>query len=558
MFALRALGWLFGLLGLLLVGISGLSFVFLTDPPLALKIMGGVGAAMMGAWLLLDWGSLKNLGSDQTVVRSTTASFATLLALGIVVTLNIVVFRYDEEWDLTETKRYTLAPQSVEVAGQLDREIEVLAFFRGGMQEEVNFKELVRRYQEHTSLLKVEYYDPSANPTMAEQNDIRTDAPVVILKVGENTQRLETALDEQAFTSALVRVNSDVQHSVCVVTGHGELELMDDQGPDGIGIAKLKLEGVNYKVEPVSLLQSPPTPEACEVLVLASPQVDLLAAERDRLAQYVAAGGGLIVMVDPVVAPETAADLVRYGVAVGNDVVIEADPYRQTQGGPTYVMLDESSFDIHPITSKLKGGGLFGNVRSVGKGPEIAGLTVQVLATASDKSWAETALADAQDTWAPTEGADIVGKVPLAAVVEVADPAAVRTTTVAPVPVAADGTPTGAAPEGAAAPAAPAVAVEAAPTLPPKAGGRVVVYGDGDFASNKLITVGVNQDLLMNAVAWIVGEEDQVTIRPNEAGKGKLNLNIVTVFLSSVVALVVAPGLTIVGAVATWLRRRRL
>ncbi|MDP2308371.1 MAG: Gldg family protein [Pseudomonadota bacterium] len=555
MFALRALGWLFGLLGLLLVGISGLSFAVFPDPPLALKVVGGVGAAMMAGWLFLDWGSLRNLGSDQTVLRSTTASFAALLALGIAVTANVVVYRYDKQWDLTETKRYTLAPQSVDIAKQLDREIEVIAFFRSGMPDEANFKELMRRYQEHTSLLQVEYYDPWANPTMAEQNEVRTESPVVILKVGDNTQRLETSLDEQAFTSALVRVKSDVQHSVCVVTGHGELELMDDQSPDGIGIAKQKLEGVNYKVEPVSLLESQPTPESCEVLILASPQVDLLPAERDRLAQYVAAGGGLIVTVDPMVASETAADLSRYGVKVGNDLVIEADPYRQTQGGPTYVMLDDSSFDVHPITAKLKGGGLFGNVRSVGQGAEIPGLTVQVIATASEKSWAETSLADSQDTWVPDEGIDLMGKVPLAVVVEVADPAAVSTTTVAAVPAPVEGS---AAPVPTPPVAAPAVAIEAAPALPPKAGGRVIVYGDGDFASNKLITVGVNQDLLLNAVAWIVGEEDQVTIRPNEAGKGKLNLNIVTVFLSCVVALVVAPGLTIVGAVATWLRRRRL
>ncbi len=545
MLALRALGWLFGLLGLFLLAICGLSFAFLDDPPLAFKVVGGVGAAMVVGWLVLDWGSLQNLGKDQTVLRSTTASFATLLALGIAVTANIVAYTYDERWDLTETKRYTLAPQSVDIAGQLDREIEVIAFFRSGMPQEANFRELMRRYQEHTTLLKVDYYDPWADPTMAEQNDVRTETPVVILKVGDNTQRLDTELDEQAFTSALVRVNSDVQHSVCVVTGHGELELMDDQGGDGLGVAKLKLEGVNYKVQAISLLESPPTPEACEVVVLPSPRVDLLATERDRLAQYVAAGGGLIVMLDPVMAPETAADLSRFGVHVGNDVVVEADPYRQTQGGPTYVMLDETSFDIHPITEKLQGGGLLGHVRSVGKGAEIPGLNVQVLASASDKSWAETDVTASPDTWEPNEGVDQVGKVPLIAAVEVADPSAVRATTAAT--LAAEG-----------AEAAPSVPVEAAPALPTKAGGRVLVYGDADFASNKLITVGVNQDLFLNAVAWMVGEEEQISIRANEAGKGKLNLNIVTVFLASVVALVVAPGLTIVGAVATWLRRRRL
>ena len=93
MLAFRALGWLFGLLGFFLLAICGLSFVFLDDPPLPFKIVGGLGALMMASWLFLDWGSLRNLGRDQTVLRSTTASFAALLALGIVVTANVVVHR---------------------------------------------------------------------------------------------------------------------------------------------------------------------------------------------------------------------------------------------------------------------------------------------------------------------------------------------------------------------------------------------------------------------------------------------------------------------------------
>jgi hypothetical protein len=279
-------------------------------------------------------------------------------------------------------------------------------------------------------------------------------------------------------------------------------------------------------------------------VVLASPRAELLPVERDRLAQYVAAGGALLATVDPLAVPETAADLSRYGLKVGNDVVIEADPYRQTDGGPTYVLLDPSSLDIHPITSKLQGVAILALARSVGKGEDIAGLNVQTLAHASESSWAETALTEPPDTWKRDEGVDLVGKVPLVAAVEVTDPAAIRTATVT---AAAD-------------PAAPAPAVPAtpAPELPKKAGGKVVVYGDGDFASNALVTAAVNQDLALNAIAWMVGEEDQISIRPNEAGKGKLTLDAVTLFLSAVIVLVVAPGLAVIGAVGTWIRRRRM
>ncbi len=547
MFALRALGWLFGLVGFFMLVVAGLAFGFLDEPPLAFKIVGGLGAAMVAGWIFLDWGSLSNLGKDQTVLRSTTASFAALLALGVAVTANIVAHRYDKRWDLTETKRYTLAQQSIDVVKGLDREVEVIAFFRTGWPEDESFRDLVSRYQEHTSLLKVDYYDPYADPAMAEQNKVLSEAGTVILKVGDNTQRLESSFDEEAFTNALVRVTSETQHSVCFVSGHGEREADDDASGDGLGILKIKLEGTNYKASTISLLETQPSPETCAVVVLSSPRAELLPSERDRLAQYVAAGGSLLVMVDPLSVPETAKDLARYGVKVGDDVVIEADPYRQTDGGPTYVLLDQSSYDIHPITSKLQGVAILALARSVGKGDEIAGLNVQTIAHASESSWAETALQESPETWKADEGVDLVGKVPLVAAVEVTDPAALRTTTDTTAPTAPGV-------EG-----APAVApVTPAPELPKKAGGKVVVYGDGDFASNKLVTAAVNQDLVLNAVAWMVGEEEQISIRPNEAGKGKLTLNVVTLFLAAIIVLVIAPGIAIIGAVGTWIRRRRM
>jgi ABC-type uncharacterized transport system involved in gliding motility auxiliary subunit len=546
---MRALGWLFGLLGFLMLVIYGLAWVWLKpEVPVPLHVVGGLGAALVGLWLFLDWGSLSNLGKDQTVLRSATASFAVLLALGIAVAANVVGQKYDKRWDLTATKRYTLSQQSVDIAKSLDREIELMAFFPAGSPEESNFRDLVERYQEHTSLVKAEFHDPFSSPQLAEQMKILSTTGTAILRVGENEQRLESSFDEEALTNAIVKVTSDVQHPVCLVTGHGELEKDDAQSVQGLGFAVTKIEGQNYTVSTVSLLQETPSPEKCKVVVLAGPQQELLAGERDRLAQYVAAGGGLIVMLDPLQVPETAADMSRYGVKVGSDVVIEANPYLQVQGQPFYVIVEESGFDPHPVTEKLRGGAaIVALARSVDKGADVPGLNVQPIVRASEESWGETNATDQTNPAQPDPGVDLVGRVPLAVAVEVTDPAAVRTKTeAAAVPT----------PEG-----APAVAV-ATPTepasLPAKAGGKVVVFGDADFVSNQWITAARNQDLFLNPVAWMVGEENQISIRSNEAGKGKLTLDLVSLFVTAMATLLVAPGLAIAGAVGTWLMRRKL
>lgn len=545
---MRTLGWICGLVGLFALIAAGISYAVLKPEGfdwVAMVALGG--AAGVGVWFATYWSTLKELGDDSSVGRTAVSLFAIVLAFGIAAVANVATHRYDKRWDLTKDKRYSLSQQSVDIASKLSRDVQVDAFFTTGSPDESNFKNLMEGYQEHSTLLKVNFHDPYSDPLLAEQMKILSDRGTVVLKSGEQTQRLETTFGEEAFTNALVRVTSDVFHTVCAVSGHGERDTDDEYGQDGLGFAKIKLEGQNYRVSKLSLLEKQPTPAECEIVLVAGPQAELAPNERDRLARYVAAGGGLVAMLDPLQTPETAADFARYGLKVGNDVVVEGDPNRQFQGGnPTMVLLDPESFDFSPITEKLRGVSVLVMARSVGKGDDVAGLNVQVLAHGTDASWGETTLADPNVPAVADPGQDIVGKVPLIASVEVTDPAAIRTTTDAALPA-------GAAPGlNVATPAADGPAPE------PKAGGKVVVFGDSDFASNLWFTKLTNQDLFLNSVAWMAGEKDQLAIRANEAAKGKLELSMLSVLVSSLVSVLVLPGLGVLGLVGTWMYRRKL
>jgi len=209
----------------------------------------------------------------------------------------------------------------------------------------------------------------------------------------------------------------------------------------------------------------------------------------------------------------------------------------------------------------------------------IDGIQVQELAFGSDYAWGETTL-DGAMTPAPDEGQDIVGHVPLMAVAEIKDPNAVRVGSItAPgsetrdkpailgATGAADGDAgqaaaaaeaTGAEPPAAVAPAAGATAPEASPEVVRKDGGRVLVVGDSDFASNELLGQLNNVDLVLNSLAWLAGEENQVSIHPNEAAKGALSMNIIEGLIVWLASLLFLPGAMIVGAFAVWRKRRNL
>ena len=545
----RVLGWLIAFFGVLCLILFGAGMLFFDEPPEPLKWTGGVGVAAILLWLLADWKNLARMGEDQTVGKSFTSAFATVLVLAIAVVINVAVYRYDTRWDLTATKRFSLSEQTTGVVGKLDKEVTVYAWFQKTDPGLKNFRALMEEYTALGTLLKVEYHDPYEDRMLAEEQKILSTAGTVILKAGEREQRIEGTFNEEAVTNALVRVNSEKQHVVCASDGHGELDIDDDQTAGGMGIAKLRLEGQSYKFEKRSLLDNPPTPADCELVVVAGPRSELLPVERDRLAKYVAGGGKLMVLMDPLTTPETAADLARYGIKVGNDVVIEGDPNRQTEDGPTAVMLDPSSFDFSPITEKIKGYVELAMVRSVGKGTEIPGINVQELARSSEQSWAETTL-DPKVPMAPDAETDTIGRVPVFATAEVSDPGAVSTVSAAAAVV-------GLAPDADLA-NLPTLATPKAPEadIPAKAGGRVAVFGDSEFAGNLLITRYYNQDLLFNTIAWLIGQEDEISIRANETKSGQLDLSLLSLIFSGGLMLLVVPGVTIAAAAVNWMRRR--
>ena len=90
----------------------------------------------------------------------------------------------------------------------------------------------------------------------------------------------------------------------------------------------------------------------------------------------------------------------------------------------------------------------------------------------------------------------------------------------------------------------------------PKPGGRLVVYGDTDFATNQFLLLGNNRDLFLNTIAWLVDEEDQIGERP-EAGE-TLDMTGMEAGLLCLVSIVFVPGMAALLAAFTLVRRRFL
>ena len=157
-------------------------------------------------------------------------------------------------------------------------------------------------------------------------------------------------------SNALINLTAGQEHILCFTNGHGERELDNDIDELGFGGVIIKAEGGNYTARNFSPFQERSVPSDCEVVFVAGPSQDFLPVELEVLVVYVAEGGALMVLLEPfglvdgavgAATPLLAQDMSRYGISVGEDLVIEADPqFLQAGLDASMVMLLPDSFEI--------------------------------------------------------------------------------------------------------------------------------------------------------------------------------------------------------------------
>ena len=149
--------------------------------------------------------------------------------------------------------------------------------------------------------MTVEYIDPEKKPALAQQYGVTALGTVVFEYAGRNEKA--TSDGEQELTNALIKVVQGRQPKVYFVQGHGEKDTTsaDRTGYNSISAA---LTSDNFVVDKVVLAQQTAVPADADVLVIAGPRTDFLAPEIDMLKAYLAQGGKLLIMLDPVLKPD--------------------------------------------------------------------------------------------------------------------------------------------------------------------------------------------------------------------------------------------------------------
>lgn len=449
------------------------------------------------------------------------------LTLVLLIAVNFIAARKYTTFDFSLGRVNTLSDQSIKLVQSLEDDLKVIYFYKDGTEgvEENRraFIELIRKYQDQSDRVKLEFVEVNRRPDLTEKYEIKKGTQAVILDYKGKTNMIEK-IDEQELTSALVKVTRTTSKKVYFLTGHGELPI--EQSADGQSVSLLKqlLEGNRYTVKNMSFTDTPEVPADADILMILGPQQAFLDVEVKALENFLKRGGGVVLAVEPRASHGLDGFLSQVGLKVENNYIASVletpfgkaiDP-RFTRG---------SEFSSASEITRPFGRGEFTlfrlpqAVRKLEKTPE--GMTIEELVKTNASAMGYTTMKF------DNNGAS--GPFALAVSVKGAFPGAEME------PVAADKK------DGAAEPK-------------PKQF-NLVVLGDRDVVNDQFLYQNLNRDLVLNTVAALAKEENLISITPKEITRTEMKMTNSQLALFRLGAFAL-PILFFILSGVLWVRRR--
>lgn len=237
-------------------------------------------------FLLLQFRTHAEPGPTTTLVL-----LAVVLILGAVVCARLTPFV-----DLTAERINSLSPASRAALAALEEPMKLQGFFAHPSPIWDHARQVLDLYARSSTRVSFSLHDPDREPGIARELGVTQPGVVVI---GYRDARAEVfELTEEALTQGILRALAGRPSRVGFIQGHGE-PLLSSGGNDGITAWIEALQGANIAVEPLNLLRDGTIPGDLDALLLVSPQSRLLPTERGAVQDFLDAGGGVGMWLEP-------------------------------------------------------------------------------------------------------------------------------------------------------------------------------------------------------------------------------------------------------------------
>jgi len=442
---------------------------------------------------------------------------AGLLGLALLVGLNVVAAKQNWRWDSTETKRYSLAPETEDALESLDTDVVAVAFFRP--DERLRIQDTLRLFSQKTDRFTYEFVDPDRSPFRAREYDVTQTGTLVLLS-GDKKEKLLFP-DEQKLVNGVIRVSNPRRARLYFVTGHGEAT------PEALGqgscsqlAATLTDQGADPQTLTLARLEA--VPEDADALLILGPQKDFLDHELEVLDNYWGRGGRLFIALAAEHKTNLDAWLQNLGLKRLDGFAI--DPVsRLIVGDPMAPLVQD--YGLHPVTQDFALMTIFPTAVALEAlqptGGEKPAPLPEYLGRSTEQSWLETDIQTLRETgtaeFDPEK--DIPGPLWMAATFE-----------------------------------QPVSAQDEGDTGRPQ---RAVVFTDQDFVTDQYINLSGNMDLARNTANWLMEREKLISVSKPEAANVFLTLSVAERMLITWAPLLLLPGLCLFAAFFVAMGRRK-
>lgn len=463
-----------------------------------------------------------------------------LIAFAAGIIINLLAARYNWRYDTTRNKLYSLSEQTRQTMAALDKKeqpLEIIAFFQEDSQNERLVQELLKEYKEQSKNLSYRFIDPYKHPAETKRYQIQQEGTLLIL-MGEEERKVFPGdifsfsyygppqfYGEQAVTRAISKMLTGGEETLYFLQGHGEGSINDEY----IALANY-LKGEGYNVHEVNLPKEGEIPEDCSLLICAGPEQDLLAEEETLIRSFTAQGGRVMFLLDYTEnkLPRIMSILAEWGLGAEDAIVVELE--RRSLFDPTTIF---PNYVQHEITKELQAKEVnlvFPANRALREELGYAGQAKRfILLRSSNNSWAERnphgqVQQDADETAGPISLA-IAAQLKLEEEKETTEP------------------------ENADEPLAE--------TEEESKESRLLLFANSFFIDNSYIEQGGNLNLFYNAVQWLLGEEEKITILPKQTQLTQVSIPAGQGLFIRWFSMGILPLIILCLGGFIWIRRRR-
>ncbi|MCC7447389.1 MAG: GldG family protein [Anaerolineae bacterium] len=339
-------------IGALALVIAVIAFLLQRDiTPLVLLslVMGMVG---IGLWTILAPNDLRSVISGRQALYGTNSIFTSILFAGIIAVVYTLSTNLGLVADLTAVHYYSLKADSVAAVKQLDRPLVITAFYSSSrLSDQALDMPILNMYKDAApDKIKLAIVDPDQQPLKARSFGLTGSFGIY---VSAQDQRGEPDLNntvlvdspyarETQITQAILKLQARGKYRVLFTIGHNEIGTDVEKKEDAYAI-RAGMEKVGILTGTIDL-RTQDIPQDTAAVVMLRPEIDLQQAEVNRIAQYMANGGRLLVMAQPAYRGQiqfmvpAESPMAKYlwetwGIRPQNDIVYDPksnvdDPYR--------------------------------------------------------------------------------------------------------------------------------------------------------------------------------------------------------------------------------------